>query len=223
MNLAISTSGDAGLFDSIASGATVTSLGIIGGSIAGGDGANVGRRWPASNSGETIANSYATASVSGGDGSFIGGLVGGNSGAITGSSATGTVTAGSGGDIGGLVGDNAGAIAQSFATGAVTVSGGRAGGLVGIGTDTITDAYATGSVTCSGSGCSTAGAGGLVGFQIGGTITNAFATGAVSGAAQTGGFAGANTGTITNGYWDTTTTGAGSGVAGGDGTWVSPG
>jgi len=65
--------------------------------------------------------------------------------------------------------------------------------------------------------------GGLVGFQYGGTITNAYATGSVTGNMDVGGLVGGQYygGTITNSFWDTTTSGqtamCGYYIAGGSG------
>ena len=88
----------------------------------------------------TIVQSYATGAVAAGSGTFVGGLVGENSGAvILASYATGPVSGGSNAFIGGLVGDNSNSeengvvhIENSYSTGAV--SGGskaKLGGLVG--------------------------------------------------------------------------------------------
>ena len=138
----------------------------------------------------------------------VGGLVGENNGTIGNSYATGSVSAnGSGG--GGLVGlnDN-GTIANSYATGSISAAGvGYAGGLAGDNSyGTITNAYATGAV----SGNSVIG--GLVGFNAG-TINNAYATGVVGGSSQVGGLSGSNNGgAISNGYWDTQTSGTATGL-----------
>ena len=80
-----------------------------------------------------ISSSYSTANVTVGNGT-VGGLVGLNTGQVTGGSyATGRVwggTQGTGGTAGGLVGENRGNINNSYA--AASVSGGNAGGLVGL-------------------------------------------------------------------------------------------
>jgi filamentous hemagglutinin family protein len=158
------------------------------------------------NSGGTVSSSYATVNVSGSS-SAVGGLVGANSSAtVTNSYATGSV--GGTGYIGGLVGYNfsGSVITNSYA--AVSVSGGSGsysyiGGLVGYNYGTVSDSYATGSV--SGTGSSSVG--GLVGFNSGGTVSNSYATGSVSGTGSTvGGLVGVNSSTVSNSYWDTTTT-----------------
>ena len=139
-----------------------------------------------------------------------GGLVGYNTGFVVYSYATGPVT--SDRSAGGLVGyHQSKLIAASYATG--PVSGSPAGGLVGtIATPfqeaTIRASYATGSVD-GGT------AGGLVGRVYDeGMITASYATGRVAGF-RTGGLVGDDEGgTVTNSYWDTRTSGQGSGSPG---------
>jgi prepilin-type N-terminal cleavage/methylation domain-containing protein len=152
-----------------------------------------------------ITSSYSTGSVTG-TGYDIGGLVGMNySGTITGSYSTGSVT-GNAFNTGGLVGDNTGDITNSYSTGSVTGAGQGTGGLVGNNDyGTITSSYSTGSVTNT-----ALNTGGLVGVNYG-AITNSYSTGSVSsttGNSHTGGLVGYNySGTITNSYWDTQTSG----------------
>ena len=155
-----------------------------------------------------------------------GALAGLNNGTITASYAEGSVTT-TGVNTGGLVGQNAGGtITASYA--AVTVSGGasamRPGGLVGTsyGTGgTITASYATGAVS---GGASSAHVGGLAGRNVG-VLRASYATGAASGNERVGGLAGSTgpvsgtsstgiggligilNGTVTDSYWDTTTSG----------------
>ena len=122
--------------------------------------------------------------------SYIGGLVGWQSGgSITASYATGNVVAEKilvGGYVGGLVGEQSGgSITASYATGKVNGGAGGAvyvGGLVGEQDGgSITASYATGKVA-GGTGGPTDYVGGLVGFQIGGSsITASYATGKVDG------------------------------------------
>jgi hypothetical protein len=170
----------------------------------------------------TITNANATGAVNGGQFSDVGGLVGETTGSISDSRATGTVSGGANSTVGGLVGfetfggglvglQNLGdPISNSYATGAV--SGGLnsfVGGLVGeqdAGT-TILNSYATGAVN----GGQLSDVGGLVGEEFG-SITSAYATGAVSAGptSNIGGLVGALpccSGSVTNGYWDTQTTG----------------
>ena len=139
-----------------------------------------------------------------------GGLVGYNTGYVVYSYATGPVTSDS--SAGGLVGYHENKlIAASYATG--PVSGSSAGGLVGTVARpreeaTIRASYATGSVD-GGT------AGGLVGHVYNkGIITASYATGRVAGSG-TGGLVGRNErGTVTNSYWDTSTSGHTSGSPG---------
>lgn len=114
---------------------------------------------------------------------LIGGLVGDNNGGtIQRCFATGSVSGGAAiTDAGGLVGENGGAIADSYATGAVNSKKQIAGGLVGSNFETIDRSYATGAVT----GSSDAALGGYIGWD----------------------FTDGLNGTLTFGYWDTTTSG----------------
>ena len=177
-----------------------------------------------------LTNDYATGAVTGGTG--VGGLVGylgdgATVGTITGGYATGAVHGTY--DVGGLVGDNAGAISQSYATGAVSgpqVIGGlvgwaettstvsqsyatgavtgttAAGGLIGDNAGSVSQAYAQGAVSGSGS------VGGLIGYsEATATVDQTYSVGAVTGSTNTGGLIGANAGVLTNGYWDTQTSG----------------
>ena len=100
--------------------------------------------------------------------------------------------------VGGLVGDNSGAIMSSYATAAVEGTGADVGGLVGRNSATIMNSYATGRVTGSANN-----RGGLVGNnRSAGSIRNSYATGRVIGSGATvGGLVGDNAGTITGGYW----------------------
>ena len=139
-----------------------------------------------------------------------GGLVGYNTGFVVYSYATGPVTSDS--SAGGLVGWHENKlISASYATG--PVNGYAAGGLVGtIATPfeeaTIRASYATGTV----SGTIV---GGLVGHVYDeGIITASYATGRVGGSREGGLVGDDEGGTITNSYWDTRTSGQGSGSPG---------
>ena len=141
-----------------------------------------------------------------------GGLVGYNTGFVVLSYATGPVT--SDRSAGGLVGDHQNKlIAASYATGPVTSPGSTAGGLVGTIATPFTEAtirasYATGTV----SGTIV---GGLVGHVYDeGIITASYATGRVDGRNEGGLVGDDEGGTITNSYWDTRTSGQGSGSPG---------
>ena len=155
-----------------------------------------------------------------------GALVGYNAGTVRSSYSTGSVTVtttGAATTAGGLVGRNDTAtVAASWSSAAVSATGTAsviAGGLVGrlqasAANSSIIASYATGSVSATGTGAGVD-AGGLVGYGIGAganqaVITASYATGPVSASGSSPdaggviGSVGAN-GTITDGYWDTTT------------------
>jgi hypothetical protein len=90
--------------------------------------------------------------------SYVGGLVGNNSGTITNCYSTGSVSGFSYAD-GGLVGSNSGTITNCYSTGSVSGSS-YVGGLVGYDSGAIKNCYSTGSV--SGSSI----VGGLVGYDF---------------------------------------------------------
>lgn len=170
-------------------------------------------------------------SVSGG--TDVGGLLGYlQAGALTGSSSSATVAGTF--YVGGLVGtvstgsntaDGIGSVSNSYAGGAVGASGGCAGGLVGLANSgsTIGDVYASGAVTGQ------AGAfaiGGLIGsVGTGASVTSAWASGAVGGndggAGTIGGLVGYDLGTVSNGYWDSYSTGQAAAFGTGSGTNVA--
>ncbi|WP_319525486.1 GLUG motif-containing protein [uncultured Desulfosarcina sp.] len=140
---------------------------------------------------DDITNSYATGSVTGTE--SVGGLVGYNhSGStISSSYATGAVTADSM-YIGGLVGFNDGTITNSYSISEISSGDAMSsiGGLAGVNTGTVEGSYATGNVTIT--SFMSWYVGGLVGDNIGGTITDSYATNMVSGDTYIGGLAGAN-------------------------------
>ncbi|OCJ00564.1 filamentous hemagglutinin [Rhizobium sp. AC27/96] len=186
-----------GLFGN--SAGTIQNIGLIGESVYGYSytGGLVG------NNTGTISNAYATGTVNGMQ--YVGGLTGWNSGSVSNSYAT-TSTFGNY-DVGGLVGHNHGSISNSYATGAIYGSNTYAGGLAGFNDSTIKFAYATGAVSGN------TYVGGLVGYNdSGSTIDNAYASGAVNGSVAVGGLVGRNFySTITNSFWDVSTTGRSSG------------
>ena len=151
----------------------------------------------------TISSAYASGTVNGMQ--YVGGLTGWNSGSVSNSYAS-TATYGTF-DVGGLVGHNHGSISNSYATGATVGSNTYAGGLVGFNDSTIKFAYAVGSVVGN------TYVGGLVGYNdSGSSIDNAYASGAVNGSNVVGGLVGRNAySTITNSFWDVSTTGRSSG------------
>ena len=138
----------------------------------------------------TIANCYATGSVTGSN--DVGGLMGINDGTITNSYSTASITGEA--NVGGLVGINNGSIANSYSTASITGAG-NVGDLVGINNGSIVNSYALGKVTGNGD-C----VGGLVGLNSLGSIANSYATGSVTGTSRVGGLVGLNSRTITNSY-----------------------
>jgi filamentous hemagglutinin family protein len=223
-NLTINQTGRyVGLFGYVGSTGVVQNVGLVGGSVIGDNytGALVGSNYG------TVNNSYATLPVTG---DFdTGGLVGQNYGTVKNSHATGAVSS-SGYGTGGLIGisgtyNNSSAthISNSYATGAVTSTTAAVGGLAGVDYGSIDSSYATGSVAST-SVSNPAEVGGLVGALVG-PVTNSYATGHVSaGTFQVGGlvgvvysFGGADVGTVTNSFWNVTTTGQSSSAGGGTG------
>jgi filamentous hemagglutinin family protein len=104
--------------------------------------------------------------------------------------------------VGALVGFDAGSVSNSYATG--RVSGDRfVGGLVGENEGSVSNSYARNSVTGSSD------VGGLVGWNDTGSVSDSYAAGSVSGASNVGGLVGSNTngGTVSNSFWDVTTSG----------------
>ncbi|MBX2975239.1 MAG: hypothetical protein KF721_03830, partial [Ignavibacteriaceae bacterium] len=163
---------------------------------------------------KNITNCYSSGTVTGQGtyGEKIGGLVGyQNGGSISNCYSTASVNGIN--ELGGLVGTNqASNISQSYSTGNVTGTGNNLGGLVGNKTSsgTISNCYSRGNVTrSSGSGTNI---GGFVGNHDQNIISNCYSTGWVKygSTIQTNkGFAGAlNTGTFSNCFWDTETSGA---------------
>jgi len=166
-----------------------------------------------------ISDSYAEGSVtlSGGNGSGAGGLVGIVNGSnapgtqISDSYATGDVTANGAFvlKVGGLVGSSSTdvTVTRSFAIGAVLANDGgdQVGGLIGYmdGT-TVSNSYAQGSVSGDGQ------VGGLIGDlgTAGASFSNNYATGAITGT-STGGLIGLNrpSALVTASFWDTETSG----------------
>jgi filamentous hemagglutinin family protein len=145
-----------------------------------------------------MSSDHAAGAVSG-TANDVGGLVGLNSGTVSGSYGTGSVSGAS--YVGGLVGYNVSnsgsspAISTSHATGVVSGTGNYVGGLVGynsVGT-TVSSDYATGKVT----GASYAG--GLVGYNTG-TLNISYATGNVTGTKNVGGLVGDNVSSVANTY-----------------------
>ncbi|HEX3653923.1 MAG TPA: hypothetical protein VHU18_13975 [Rhizomicrobium sp.] len=145
----------------------------------------------------STANVKIVVNGSGGESSYVGGLVGlsqpydsGELGTITDSESTGQISVARGSDAGGLVGSAAcnggscGIISRSRAFGAVTAGDNEeAGGVVGSAVGVLIDrSFATGNVTTgqnTGAPCHTS-VGGLIGFSWGNTI-NSYALGSAKG------------------------------------------
>ena len=139
---------------------------------------------------------------------LVAGVVAFNAGEIRTSYVTGQVSGKE--NVGGLVGINhfIGEVRGCYATSRVTGED-DVGGLVGDNRGILAAGYATGQV----SGVTEAG--GLVGFnQPDGEIQASYATGPVSGANNAGGLVGLNEGTVTDSYWDTSTSGHTTGSSG---------
>ena len=213
---AISRLTGTGLFGRLESGAEVRDLGVVDVNVTGGS-ALVG-----TNEG-VVAQCYSSGIVSG-----PGGLVGANCGEIVNCYSTSAVSGGS--SVGGLVGANyvwrsrpgwpdGGLVTRCYSTG--TVSGEEnVGGLVGVSCGQISNCYSTSAVT--GGAC----VGGLVGrnyesydtlgvgpASVGGLVAQCYSIGAVSGSGENmGGLVGSNTGQteegiVSEGFWDTQTSG----------------
>ena len=139
---------------------------------------------------------------------YTGALIGHAYGTVDAAYSTGTVVSKRLTKVGGLIGylDENGSIQRSYSTASVTGVGTRLGGLVGANRGPIRASYATGAV--AGSSRSSNYIGGLVG-ESEGDITASYATGAVTGTGSSkGGLIGRlDRGTITNSYWDVTTSG----------------
>ncbi|HEX4198735.1 MAG TPA: GLUG motif-containing protein, partial [Caulobacteraceae bacterium] len=190
----------------------------------------------------SITGSSATGSVTGGYGSFVGGLAGQvTEASIAGSFATGAVSGGSSSSAGGFAGAlGSGQVTTSYATGTVGSSdvyaspdAGQnfAGGFVGQvqGGETITLSYATGAVTADGAPFLSSTTDNLVGgfagevTGLGSSVSNAYAlgsvtvTGAYNSNANIGGFAGAvvSSGSVDHVYATGAVSGGGCATIGG--------
>lgn len=141
----------------------------------------------------TVRRCHAVGAVSGGW--YVGGLVGRNLGGfVQDSYATGAVSGSS--VVGGLVGDTeGGAITSGYATGSAA-GGSSVGGLVGYSWQTtITNTFAIGGVTGSGWGV-----GGLVGYRVGGQVTQSYWNLETSGQVISDGGEGRSTAAMTHPY-----------------------
>ncbi|MFM2086920.1 MAG: hypothetical protein RLZZ237_1789, partial [Pseudomonadota bacterium] len=212
-----------GLFGVIGSSASVSNLGLEGGSVSTsspnylGDFASAGML-AGVNQG-LVNNVYSTGAVNGSGYTYIGGLVGKNTGSISNSRAGGAVVSAGYYGGGGLVGNNAAGatVTNSSASGTVSSdSTGSVGGLIGFNYGLISRSFATGAVSGG------LRAGGLTAYnRYQGTglsqgIEYSYATGTVTGHTNTGGLVGENDNAkISNSYSTSTVTGTpGNGAAG---------
>ena len=167
----------------------------------------------------TTTNSYATGMVYG-TSNVVGGFVGLEYYAtMTGNFATGSVKS-LGSQVGGFAGRiEGGSVTSGFATGAV-VGVNQVGGFSGwlLNTNNTANVYAMGAVTGNDQ------VGGLAGYMQNATLTNAFAIGNVTASTgNVGGLVGSVNNindTITNGIWNTQTSGQAAGVGPSNGIYV---
>ncbi len=142
----------------------------------------------------------------------VGSLAGLVDGTVESSYSTGSVTGG-GTNVGGLVGrvSSSGEVRRSYTTADVSGSGVNLGGLAGFVGGKIEASYAAGDVAGGGTNV-----GGLVGELDGGTVTASYARGQVQGSTRVGGLVGRqrSSPTVTDSYWDTTTSGQGASAGG---------
>jgi len=213
------TSPTIGLFSYVAKGGTVVSLQVAGANVQVGPGTSAGV--VAGVNYGTLFNVFASGQITGGIGqdtpSVLGGLIGDNVGTLIDSSSNTTVSATGRSknpgfvDVGGLAGENSGTIGESYATGGASVSGQTVstflGGLVGFNNGPIVGCYANGATTTA----LAAHVGGLIGENAQ-TVSQSYSIGLVSGGAGSvlGGliaYDGSAPGSLTNTYWDITTSG----------------
>jgi len=121
------------------------------------------------------------------------------------------------GNVAGLIGQadgggSPGLISNSYSDGNVVASGTNAGGLAGWSNVPISHSYSTANVSGNSA------VGGLIGRNWGATVDNTYASGLVTGTGTSPTFVGAligdNTGSVTNSYWDSITSGQATSAAG---------
>jgi len=192
-HLTISGGSCLGLFGQLASGASISNLGLEAVDVCGTGnyiGGLVGK-----NLGGNISNCFSNGIVNGK--SYVGGLVGRNEGNITTSCSTSTVT-GNQSNIGGLVGFNGyvGNIAASYSTGTI-IGDEDVGGLVGDNRGSITTCYSNRVVKGN-----RRDVGGLVGYNSG-IIATSYSSGMVRGNRNVGGLVGrVGSGSTLHCVWD---------------------
>jgi hypothetical protein len=148
-----------------------------------------------------IENSYSTGEVIGTGGEGTGGFVGYKHAEIINSYSTGSVTGSD--SVGGFAGYiNNATVETSYSIGSV-IGQAKTGGFVGHNEGgNILNSYTHSSVVGTDS------VGGFVGVNdTSGVINNTYSAGTLTGDTNVGGFAGNNDATITNSFWDTTTSG----------------
>jgi hypothetical protein len=202
------------LFAGLAAGATISNLVLDNATVTVSGNGAAAALLVVTNSG-TLFGDHTAGTVTGALYASLGGLAGGNRGTILDSSSSANVSGGRKSGAGGLVAGNSlgGTISACFATGSVHLTRltiqkpVAAGGLVGFSNNaSISNSYAAGSVD----GPGTDQDGGLVGEFQNTTVASSYSAGAVKGGANDhhGGFIGFYlTGSATDSYWDTTTSG----------------
>ena len=156
----------------------------------------------------TIRNIYLTANItSTAQGISLLGLVNGTH-LIENSGFFGSVNQPSGtyGRVGGVIGGfSLGTIRKCFANVTVNgVGGNNYGGFIGLNNGTVENCFSVGNINAgAGGNC-----GGFCGGNLaGGTVNYCYSIGSVTTSGTKGGFMYSNTGTATNNYWDTVTSG----------------
>ncbi|QOX79682.1 hypothetical protein FY034_12260 [Trichlorobacter lovleyi] len=179
-----------GLFGATASGAVIRNVKLVDAQITG----NYRVGGLAGENNGLISQCYAKADVTGGNNTA--GLVGYNTalGTVENSYTAGSVTTLDGQNVGALAGASSGVIRNSYAIGTVSGKGTNVGGLVGSNGDIlntgprqIVSCYATGAVA------GTSSVGGLVGVNIGGTISTSYWNSTTSGQSASDGGTGLTT------------------------------
>jgi len=196
---------EVGLFAELFTGGAIADLHLTDVSIKGGHGAYVGGLVGASN-GDLVGDSVTgKLDVKFGIISEMGGLVGQSDyeGTVSDSWSSANIN-GMADEAGGLVGENDGELNSSYATGRVSGSH-YVGGLAGTNNGSIDNSYATGAVTNRAANGAPY-AGGLVGENHA-TISDSYSTGTVTGRIAGGLVGYEDSGTLTDDYWDTTTSG----------------
>jgi hypothetical protein len=166
----------------------------------------------------TISQSYYSAEIWGkgnyrnGSYTSFGGLVGSNAGTILNSHATPKLTVNQNSYVGGLVGFNSGTIDKSYSNPQnIAFDSGSpigTGGLVGTQASSgyITNSYSTGNIY---NNIGAANTGGFIGINnAGGRVENSYSSTLISASGcnvTCNGFAGLNSGTLTNTFWNVTT------------------